>query len=366
MSPAGDKHIVFICSSLNMPGGIERAIVNTANLFKSKGQIVTLVILAQTRESFYPVDLAIKTENHNLHFGISEQGNVVSRKIEFIQHIRALRHILKRINGDTVITTEYVFTIAAQLALPDRKIWSWEHHHFHHLKKNRFWQTLYNKTYPRLERVVCLNSSEEKYYARLGCTTSVIPNFVATVIFNDRNENSKTLLTVGWVTHIKGTDLVPKIAALIFAKHPDWTWRIIGKGIEKEALLVEINQNGLSRNVQIAEPLSPDIEHEYNNAALYVMTSRFECFPMVLLEAMSHGIPAVAFDCPTGPAHIIKNREDGMLAEAGNVSAMAAAVIELIEDERKRKEMGAAAHKNIQRFSPEAIYALWERTLGIG
>ncbi|HZH96647.1 MAG TPA: glycosyltransferase, partial [Flavisolibacter sp.] len=173
-------------------------------------------------------------------------------------------------------------------------------------------------------------------------------------------------LTVGWLTHIKGTDLVPKIAALIFAKHPDWRWRVIGKGIEKESLINEIRQNGLSQNVQIIEPVSPNMEHEYNNAALYVMTSKFECFPMVLLEAMSHGLPVVAFDCPTGPAHIINSGEDGILTEAENVVAIATAVIELIEHEQKRKTMGANARKNIQRFSPEAIYTLWERTLGIG
>ena len=366
MSFSGCKHIVFICSSLNMPGGIERAIVNTANLFNSKGQNVTLVILDQTAQSFYPINPSIKIENRHLHFGIGEEGNIISRKIRFIQHIGALRNILKSVEADVIITTEYVFTIAAQLALPKSKIFSCEHHHFHHLKRNRFWQTLYNRTYPKLERVICLNRSEEKYYSKLGCSTSVIPNFVAPALLSERNENSKTLLTVGWLTHIKGTDLVPKIAALIFAKHPDWRWRVIGKGIEKESLINEIRQNGLSQNVQIIEPVSPNMEHEYNNAALYVMTSKFECFPMVLLEAMSHGLPVVAFDCPTGPAHIINSGEDGILTEAENVVAIATAVIELIEHEQKRKTMGANARKNIQRFSPEAIYTLWERTLGIG
>ena len=344
----GYKHIVFICSSLNMPGGIERALVNTANLFCSKGQRVTIVILAPTGQSFYPVNPSIKLENQDLHFGITESGSVISRKIHFIQHIHALRKILKNLEADVIITTEYVFTIAAHLAMQNKKIFSWEHHHFHHLKKNRFWRMLYNITYPKLERVICLNSSEEKYYAALGCSTTVIPNFITTPLFDEGSENSKTLLTIGWLTHIKGIDRIPKIAELIFARHPDWRWKIIGTGAQTEPLVKQMQRKGLSGNVQFVEPVSPEMEHEYRDASLYVMTSKFECFPMVLLEAMSQGLPVVAFDCPTGPAHIINNGEDGMLIEAGNVVAMAAAIIELIENEEKRKIMGANGYKKIR------------------
>ena len=81
---------------------------------------------------------------------------------------------------------------------------------------------------------------------------------------------------------------------------------------------------------------------------------------MVLLEAMSHGIPAVSFDCPTGPAFIINDKKDGLLVERENTEAMADAIIELIDDEKKRKAYGQQAHENIKRFAPEKIYSLWE------
>ncbi len=90
------------------------------------------------------------------------------------------------------------------------------------------------------------------------------------------------------------------------------------------------------------------------------MTSRFECFPMVLLEAMSHGVPAVAFACLTGPAFIINDKVDGLLIEQNDISAMAEAIMNLISNEEKRKAYGDAAYHNISRFSTEKVYVLWQ------
>ena len=104
-----------------------------------------------------------------------------------------------------------------------------------------------------------------------------------------------------WLIKSKGVDMIPAIAKRIFDKHPGWRWIIVGTGEEEKKLQEEITKNNLQKNTIIL-PVSSDIGSIYLNASVFVMTSRFECFPMVLLEAMSHGIPAVSFDCPTGPA----------------------------------------------------------------
>ncbi|MBK8142709.1 MAG: glycosyltransferase [Chitinophagaceae bacterium] len=90
------------------------------------------------------------------------------------------------------------------------------------------------------------------------------------------------------------------------------------------------------------------------------MTSRNECFPMTLLEAQSAGLPCISFDCDSGPRHIIKNEENGILVEKENTLQLAAAVSSLIMDEAKRKKMGELAFNNIQEFSPGKIYQLWK------
>ena len=149
-----------------------------------------------------------------------------------------------------------------------------------------------------------------------------------------------------------------------FQKHQDWKWKIIGKGAEYEWLQKEIAAKNISSNLIIEAPQSQDLSEEYFNTSIYVMTSRFECLPMVLLEASSFGIPLVAFDCPTGPADIIQHDNNGLLIRLEDVDAVAAAIIELIEDEGKRKEMGEQAYESSKRYGAERIYGLWENVLG--
>lgn len=356
---AAAQHILFICSRLDLPGGIERAIVNTANLLQQQGHQVTLLVLDESDKSFYPLHPRIVLHQAALHFGITDKGNPLTRKWQFYRHVRKLRHLLKQFNPHAVIGTEAVFSITARLAVSNREtnVFAWEHHHFHHLKRSGFWQLLFQRTYPRLSGVVCLNGDEAALFEKQGCRSMVIPNFVSGVPAVTASLQEKQLLTIGWLSKTKGADLIPPIAKLVFEKHPDWRWVVVGAGEGAEGL------QGFDGPLQLIAPHSPNIQHYYLQSAIYVLPSRLECFPMVLLEAMSAGLPAVAFDCPTGPKHLINNGIDGMLVEPGNITAMAAMLCRLIEDEEKRKELGRNAAGNIQRFSASKVYGLWKELL---
>lgn len=358
------NHIAVLCSRLDMPGGIERATVNIANLFACKGHKVSLLILDESAISFYKLNPLIQILNSNLHFGITEGGNKFLRKVAFVNDLIQLRKLLKSLQADTVIATEYPFAIAAILCGGKKysKIISWEHHHFYWLKKNKFWTKLFNYTYPKLDTIVCLNNEEKKYYDALAPVT-VIPNYVENNKKKYSNLNHQTILSVGWLIPRKGIDLLLSVAKKILTHFPDWTWEIIGEGEMKQTLLDFIQHENLTGKLILKEPLNNDLSDEYCNASFFALTSRFEAFPMVLLEAMSHGLPCISFDCPSGPSEIIMSEIDGLLVERENIEAMFQAIKTLIEDKEKRIKMGIAAQANIKRFYPDRIYMLWEKLI---
>jgi glycosyltransferase involved in cell wall biosynthesis len=359
--PAEKKHIALICSRLDLPGGIERAIVNLANLFVEKGHAVTLVILDETKNSFYPLHPSIRIIQQPLFFGITEQGNLFSRKTDFIHDIIRLKRIIKALHADIIIATEYPFAIAAVFAGGRKyaKVISWEHHHFYELKKSFFWERSFRIAYPKLDSTVCLNEDEKKLFLAVGAKAIVIPNFTMPTDMRSSLKN-KTILTVARIAYVKGTDLLLKTARLVFEKHPEWKWKLIGSGLVDNLANRVIAEEGIPKNLSIQKPVDHNIFSEYQNASMYVMTSRNECFPMTLLEAMSAGLPCIAFDCETGPRHIINHNIDGLLVENENPVKLAEAISSLISDEERRKKMGENAFLNVQRFLPEKIYALWE------
>ena len=358
------KHILLICSRLDMPGGIERAIVNTANLFAENNHSVTLLILDESDKSFYPVHSSVSIKQYPLLFGITGKGNKLSRKIQFLRDIKKLKIILKKINTDTVIATEYPFAITAIMSGAKKysKVYSWEHHHFDWLKKSFFWKFLFGSFYPKLDGIVCLNKTEAEHFKQYT-PVSVIPNFIENKFGKRTPGNTKIILSVGWLIPRKGIDFMMQAAKIIFAKHPGWRWKIIGEGEMKNQLLEFIKKEKLQEKLILQEPVSSNIDDEYCNASIFVLASRFEAFPMVLLEAMSFGVPCVSFDCLSGPSDIITNNEDGILVEKESPTKLAQVITQLIEDETLRTKMGEQAFKNVQRFSPGNIYQLWGKII---
>ncbi|MEO7923155.1 MAG: glycosyltransferase family 4 protein [Chitinophagaceae bacterium] len=344
---------------------MERAVMNTANLFLKKGHPVTLVILDKTSESFYPILPGIQVVCQPLSFGITPEGNIITRKIKLLSDVLQLRKILKKTSPACIISSEYPFTVAAILAGGKKfgRVISWEHHHFGWLEKNRFWNFLCNQAYPKLDAIVCLNKKEETYYKQLG-PTYIIPNFVENTEGTVSSSHNKNILTVGWLIPRKGTDLLLQAAGTVLSKYPDWTWKLIGEGELKEKVVQFIRENKLEGRLLLQSPVSSIISEEYLHASLFVLASRYEAFPMVLLEAMSSGVPCVSFDCSSGPSDIIKHDIDGILVEKENSEKLAEAISSLIEDYTKRKKMGESAFKNMQQFSSQAIYLLWGKVLG--
>ncbi|HEY6972058.1 MAG TPA: glycosyltransferase, partial [Candidatus Angelobacter sp.] len=150
--------------------------------------------------------------------------------------------------------------------------------------------------------------------------------------------------------------------ARIAGRHPDWSLTIIGQGPLRSKLEEQSKSLNLADRVRFAGEVT-DPFSLLCAADLFVFSSRFEGFGMALAEAMACGLPAVSFDCPSGPAEIIRHEVDGILVPSENVNALAAALDRLMSDPEERKRLAARAPEAETRFNPEKILAQWQELL---
>lgn len=171
--------------------------------------------------------------------------------------------------------------------------------------------------------------------------------------------NSKKVIAVGRHVYEKGFDRLLYIWKKIVKKHPDWHLDIYGKSSDDLLLQKLTSELNLTNSVSFYNPTN-DIVSKYQENSIYLMTSRFEGFGMVLIEAMASGLPCIAYDCPCGPRAIIENKSDGFLIKNGNESDFIDATLYLINNESKRIEMGKNAKKKSLNYNIDTIMPLWD------
>ena len=191
----------------------------------------------------------------------------------------------------------------------------------------------------------------------------VIPNFITINAPSVKSQSdSKRVISVGRLHPQKGFDFLFAAWALVSRKYPDWHLDIYG-GVDeekgKEYYQQLIDSNGVGSFVSLNAPVQ-NIVDKYVESAFYVMSSRYEGFPLVLPEAMACGLPCISYDCDCGPREIITHGEDGLLVDkVGDVEGLAGAMIYMIEHPEERVKMGQNAVRNVQRFSIVNIMKKW-------
>lgn len=277
--------------------------------------------------------------------------------------IQLIRHLSRR-RGWLMATRPGWNLIAAQLRPPGLKTIGLEQMHLDH--HNKVLRQAMRPAYPKLDAFVVLTEGHrERYNRHLSRPTriEVIPNTVRDNMEGPLSDPaSKTIFTAGRLFYQKGFDLLIEAYAPIAEKHPDWRLRICGQGHLKERHAEHIEQLGIGHVVSL-EPPAARIGEDMGAASIFVLSSRFEGFPLILLEAMSKHMAVVAYDCPTGPAEIVRDHENGLLVPAEDVEGLRAALLEMIEDEELRRRCGPAAAETAEQFKMHAIGPRWDALL---
>ena len=189
-----------------------------------------------------------------------------------------------------------------------------------------------------------------------------LPNTVREIEPPRADLSAKRIFAAGRYTPQKGYDYLIHAFAPVARAHPDWELKICGHGHTKKRLQARIDEEGIGEQATLAGP-TDDVPGEMAQASIYALSSRFEGFPLVLVEAMSKGMACVAFDCPTGPADIIDDHRNGLLVPAKDVEGLTAALMEMIEDEELRRRCGDAALETARDYTMAAIGPKWDEML---
>ncbi|GIH63624.1 glycosyltransferase family 4 protein [Microbispora siamensis] len=215
--------------------------------------------------------------------------------------------------------------------------------------------------YGAFDAIAVLTAGDRREYERALPGTRIvrIPNAVHAVNQVPSRQEHPVVVAAGRLVRQKGFDLLLPAFAQVVKEHPEWRLRVFGTGPRKAALRALIREHGLSAHVTLMGRTNR-LDDELARASIYALSSRFEGLPMVMIEAMTHALPIVAFDCPTGPRDVLTDGTDGVLVPCEDVDALAAALNRLIADRDLRLRMGAAAAATAREYAPENVMPQWE------
>ena len=205
----------------------------------------------------------------------------------------------------------------------------------------------------------------DNYYNKFLTNVEIMPNPVSFSSINEVSNKEESIIVVGSLDRweIKGFDNLLKVFAKVVELHPNWVLKIAGSGTQGMNYLKQLSIHlGIEDNVHFLG-FCISVDKELKKSSIFVLSSRYEGFPMALLEAMSQGCACISFDCVSGPAEIITNGVDGILVEDQNLKKLEQAICDTIENEDKRIYLASNAIKNIQRFSLEYIGVKWDTVI---
>lgn len=368
--------IMYVVEAVNLPGGYDRVIIEKANYLAEHGYDVIIAVSSHAlAQPYYPISQKVRLIDLNVNFHSQYGHNMVVRAYIYMSLMRVYRKLLKKLlyseRPDIVITTlgrdiDFITDIDdGSVKIGESHIVKEYVRNLHLMEQRgtlyrmiaRYWKRKVEKQTSKLSALVLLTNHDADSW--VGFTkTIVIPNSLPFYPQQASSCENKQVIFVGRFNEQKGLEYLIETWEKVHRRHSDWSLHMYGEG-EQELKLRQLIQKASLENVVIVHQPTKYIMDKYLESSIFLLTSRFEGLPMVLIEAFACGLPIVSFNCPWGPADIIKDGEDGFLVEYLNTDEAAQRVCQLIEDPELRKKMGAKARVNVQRYKREVIMRQW-------
>lgn len=367
--------IAYCLPSLYIPGGMERVLTIKANYFADVlGYDITLILTdGKDKEPFYRLSPRIKIIQLDVDFEALWHQPLYKKALIFLQkqriYKRRLTKILMELRPDITISMlrreiNFINSITdgsikiGELHVNKDNYRNLEEQGQNIIKRmlSAVWMHQLNRSLKKLSRFVILTHEDRENWNYLP-NTAVIPNPLPFFPEEQSYCDSKEVIAVGRYVYQKGFDLLIEAWRTVAEQHPDWQLRIYGSGDRSDFNRLKEKYSLTSLHL---EGETTEITKFYCKSSIFVLSSRYEGFGMVITEAMACGVPPVSFACPCGPRDIIKDKKDGLLVENGNVKQLAEKISYLIENDDRRKEMGKQARTNVGRFRIEAIANQWK------
>jgi len=350
------KKVAIVIFDITLRSGTERAVCNLSNLLAEKYAVSIISVHSGSGEAAYDINNNVQL----YHLGVPQAKNKIKRLLSYYKFVKKFGRICNEQNINIALGTTHAIN---SLLFFFRKIKTVACEHLSYRAAPRSSRILRRIIYPFLNAVVVLTSSDAKHYS-FHKNVKIIPNSLSFLSEKQSDLTNKEMLAVGRLNYQKGFDLLIDAISLIKNECNGWKVKIIGSGEDENKLKKQIKTLGLENIIKICSPTNT-IMQEYLKAGFYVMSSRYEGLPMVLIEAQSCGLPIVSFDCPEGPSEIIHHNEDGLLVENGNIEKLSHALLELMCDLEKRIQFGRKSSQNISRYKPENVFTLWDNLFKI-
>lgn len=374
--------LLYILRSMAMLAGTERVVSDKINWLADHGYEVTLVTYEQGSHPLaFSLHPEVKVIDLDVRFFTIQHLPLYRRYIEYLRMRATFRKRLKRVVDDfcpdVILTTAYSLKVAGEIVKVRRKARLVIESHetcFSVVKEYDY------KSRPLMRQVA--KYYDRQYYSRINCfdrlvtltegdanewrkhvtsAIEVIPNpltFYPSALEEKPLQPYFRIISAGRLERVKGFDYLINAYALIAEKHLEWHVDIFGDGSCKDELQALIARHGLEHCITI-QPPTTQIYDEYQRSDFYVLSSRHEGLGMVILEAMSCGIPCVAFNCKYGPGEIITDGENGLLAEDRDIHSLANAMEAMMENRKEQLRMGKNARETVMKYQKDAIMQRW-------